>query len=94
MLGVFLAGAILMAGAAPASDATSAAKPVAAAKGTAQDPNAVICHSEAQSGTRLVTRTCMRVSEWRERQLQDRQNLNNAQGRYQQQTMQMMMGPT
>jgi hypothetical protein len=81
MLGVFLAGAILAAGA-PAVG-TDAAKPAAAppagARGPTQDPNRIICHSANLPGSRLVTRTCLTAAAWRQRQLQDQQELNYSQ---------------
>jgi hypothetical protein len=103
MLGVFLVTAVLAAGATPAGAqaAADAAKPAAQisvqtpGKDPAKpaDPNALVCHSEQMPGSRLTTRTCMHVEEWRMRQLQDRQNLNNAQGRSQPSAT-TMMGPS
>ena len=80
MLGVFLEGAILAAGAPAATPAPADAKPAAAeAKGPVPDPNRIICHSTNLPGSRLVTRKCLTAAAWREQQLRDQQDLNYSQ---------------
>jgi hypothetical protein len=79
MLGMIFAGAILAAGA-PAA-APEAAKPptaMAAAK-PAGDPDKIICRSTQLPGSRLMTRTCLSAAVWRERELEDRKDLNGSQ---------------
>ena len=77
MLGLFLAGAILAAGTPSAAMAApDAAKP--AAKAT-PDPERIICRSTQLPGSRLMTRTCLSAAVWRERELEDRKDLNGSQ---------------
>jgi hypothetical protein len=84
MLGVLFAAAILGAaspatGAAPDATKPAVVAPTAAAKGPAQDPNRIVCHSTNLSGSRLVTRKCLTAAAWREQQLRDQQDLNFSQ---------------
>jgi hypothetical protein len=75
MLGMIFAGAILAAGA-PAA-APDPAKPAAAKP--AGDPDKIICRSTQLPGSRLMTRTCLSAAVWRERELEDRRDLNGSQ---------------
>jgi hypothetical protein len=91
MLGVFLAGAILAAGAAPAAAGASAT--AQAAKPPAKEPNALVCHSELLPGSRLSTRVCTTTAEAERRRQMDRQNLNAAQAQSGKTSDAMMMTP-
>jgi hypothetical protein len=46
----------------------------------AQDPNEIVCEKQETTGTRLgAKRVCMKRSEWADRRLQDRQELERVQ---------------
>jgi hypothetical protein len=77
MLAMFLAGAILAAGGPGA--APEAAKPAAAAKGPAQDDNRIVCRSTPRPGSRLNNRLCLTAAGWRQREQEDREELNTSQ---------------
>ena len=95
MLGVFLATAILAAAdqagpAAPPAAAPAHAEPV---KTGLKDPNALVCHSESSTGSRLMTKVCMTAEQAELRRLQDRESLRQAQGRLASPGGDGMMGP-
>jgi hypothetical protein len=82
MLGVFLATTILAA-AEVANPAAPPAPPAhaAPAKVGLKDPNALVCHSETSTGSRLTTKVCMTAQQAELRRIQDRETLRQAQGR-------------
>src|SRR5258708_6244950 len=92
MLGAILAAAaVVTAALSPASAPAAASTGQAPANAAPQDPDPVICRSEAESGTRLTHRVCYRKSELARRSREDRQTLGGLQGMRQPETM--GMGP-
>lgn len=100
MLGVFLATTMLAAAAdvanpaapPPAAPPHAPAAQVAAGKTGLKDPNALVCHSENSTGSRLVTKVCMTAQQAELRRIQDRESLRQAQSRLGT-PGDMMMGP-
>ena len=98
MQGVFLATAILAAAevanpAAAPPAANAAAHVEAVARTSPKDPNALVCHSESTTGSRLMTKVCMTAQQAELRRLQDREALRQAQDRRASPGGDMMMGP-
>jgi hypothetical protein len=91
MLGAILAAAVVTTAPSPASAPAAASTGQAPASAAPQDPDPVICRSEAESGTRLTHRVCYRKSELARRSREDRQALGGLQGV--RQSDMMGMGP-
>jgi hypothetical protein len=79
----FVAVALVAAAAAPSfAEPPAASPPQSSAKAVtvSGDPNQVICEKQEVTGSRLaVKRVCLTRSQWAERRLQDRQELERVQ---------------
>lgn len=67
--------------AAPAAAAPTTVAPVAVKRGSRNDPNRRVCKEVPRPQSRFFDRVCATQAEWNEREIQDKEFLNQAQGR-------------
>lgn len=68
---------------APAAAPATTVAPVAIKPGSRNDPNRRVCKEVPRPQSRFVDRVCATQAEWTEREIMDKEFLNQAQGRTQ-----------